>query len=134
MHQGDRHRRGQDCAALAWQNPYCERLVGSIRRECLDHVLVLNEQHLRRVLRSYVAYYHDARTQRSLDNDRPVPRAVEPPEMGDVIAFPQVGGRTIDTVGDLVRETDGFSPPTGLGGGEPKSAGTAGGPRSAVAF
>ncbi len=75
-----------------WQNPYCERLIGSIRRECLDHVLVLNEQHLRRVLRSYVNYYHDARTHRSLDNNCPVPRAVEPPEMGHVIAFPQVGG------------------------------------------
>jgi len=75
-----------------WQNPYCERLIGSIRRECLDHVLVLNDRHLRRVLRSYFAYYHESRTHRSLDNDCPLPRDIEPPEKGDAIAFPQVGG------------------------------------------
>jgi putative transposase len=75
-----------------WQNAYCERLIGTIRRECTDHVIVLNEQHLRRVLRSYVDYYQESRTHRSLDDDCPVPRAVEPPGMGEVIAFPQVGG------------------------------------------
>ena len=75
-----------------WQNPYCERLIGSIRRECLDHVIVLNERHLLRVLRSYASYYHASRTHRSLDEDCPDPRPVEPPEMGDVVALAQVGG------------------------------------------
>jgi putative transposase len=75
-----------------WQNPYCERLIGSIRRECLDHVLVLSERHLLRVLRGYASYYHSSRTHRSLDNDCPDPRPVEPPEMGDVVALAQVGG------------------------------------------
>jgi transposase InsO family protein len=75
-----------------WQNPYCERLIGSIRRECLDHVIVLSERHLMRVLRSYASYYHSSRTHRSLDNDCPDPRPVEPPEMGDVVALAQVGG------------------------------------------
>ena len=75
-----------------WQSPYCERLIGSIRRECLDHVIVLSERHLMRVLRSYASYYHSSRTHRSLDNDCPDPRPVEPPEMGDVVALDQVGG------------------------------------------
>jgi transposase InsO family protein len=74
-----------------WQNAYCERLIGSIRRECLDHIIVLDAQHLRRVLRSYVDYYHSSRTHQSLGNDSPVPRAIESPEMG-VIVFPEVGG------------------------------------------
>ncbi len=78
--------------ASPWQNSYCERLIGSIRRECLDHVIVLNERHLMRVLRSYASYYHSSRTHRSLDNDCPDPRSVEPPEMGDVVALAQVGG------------------------------------------
>ena len=75
-----------------WQNPYCERLIGSIRRECLDHVIVLNERHLLRVLRSYSSYYHSSRTHRSLHDDCPDPRPVERPEMGDVVALAQVGG------------------------------------------
>jgi len=75
-----------------WQNPYCERLIGSIRRECLDHVIVLSERHLMRVLRGYASYYHSSRTHQSLDNDCPDPRPVEPPEMGDVVALAQVGG------------------------------------------
>ena len=75
-----------------WQNAYCERLIGTIRRECLDHVVVLNERHLLRVLRSYASYYHASRTHRALDGDSPDGRAVEPPEQGEVIAYPQVGG------------------------------------------
>ncbi|MCG6989536.1 MAG: transposase [Gemmatimonadetes bacterium] len=75
-----------------WQNPYCERLIGSMRRECLDHVIVLGERHLMRVLRSYASYYHGSRTHRSLDDDCPDPRGVEPPEMGDIVALAQVGG------------------------------------------
>ena len=75
-----------------WQNPYCERLIGSIRREVLDHVIVLNEQHLRRVLTAYISYYHHFRTHLSLDMDCPHPRAVQPPATGRVIALPEVGG------------------------------------------
>ena len=78
--------------ASPWQNAYCERLIGSIRRECLDHIIVLNERHLMRVLRSYSSYYHSSRTHRSLDNDCPDPRPVEPPGLGDVVAIAQVGG------------------------------------------
>ena len=74
------------------QNPYCERLVGSIRRECLDHIIVLNERHLMRILRSYFVYYHDSRTHLSLNRNSPVEREVEPPERGRVVAIPQVGG------------------------------------------
>jgi putative transposase len=75
-----------------WQNPYCERLVGSIRRECLDHMIVLSEDHLLRILRSYFDYYHDSRTHLSLDRNAPNPRGVEPPSQGKVIAIPQVSG------------------------------------------
>ncbi|MGB2986791.1 MAG: integrase core domain-containing protein [Phycisphaerae bacterium] len=75
-----------------WQNPYCERLVGSIRRECLDHVIVINERHLRRILASYFEYYHLARTHLSLDRNAPIEREVEPPSRGRVVAIPQVGG------------------------------------------
>ncbi len=75
-----------------WQNPYVERLIGSIRRECLDHVVILNEQHLRRVLREYVRYYSEARTHLGLGKDSPEARAVEPPEAGRVVAIPRVGG------------------------------------------
>jgi len=75
-----------------WQNPYCERLVGSIRRECLDHIIVLNERHLRRILSDYFDYYHHARAHMSLDRNSPVVRDIEPPDRGRVIAIPQVGG------------------------------------------
>jgi transposase InsO family protein len=75
-----------------WQNPFVERLIGLIRRECLDHVLVLNEAHLRRILREYFAYYHDARPHQSLDGNAPRPRAIEPPSRGRIVAEPQVGG------------------------------------------
>ena len=57
-----------------WQNPYAERLIGSIRRECLDHVIILSEHHLRRVLSAYFQYHHDARTHLSLGRDCPRPR------------------------------------------------------------
>ncbi len=62
-----------------WQNPYVERLIGTLRRECLDHVVVLNETHLLRLLRAYLAYYHAARTHLALDKDAPEPRPVERP-------------------------------------------------------
>jgi transposase InsO family protein len=75
-----------------WQNPYVERLIGSIRRECLDHVVILNERHLRRVLSSYFQYHHDSRTHLSLNKDCPRPRPIQPPSAGNIIAFPEVGG------------------------------------------
>ena len=75
-----------------WQNPFAERLVGSIRRECLDHVIVWNERSLRRTLHNYFAYYQWSRTHLALGKDAPESRAVEPPEQGRVVAIPQVGG------------------------------------------
>jgi transposase InsO family protein len=75
-----------------WQNPYCERVIGSIRRDALDHVIVLNERHLRRVLRSYLVYYHHWRTHLSLEMDTPASRAVQPAEFGLVGKLPEVGG------------------------------------------
>jgi transposase InsO family protein len=75
-----------------WQNPFVERLIGSIRRECLDHVLVLHARHLHRVLTEYFQYYHRHRPHRALDQDCPQPRPTEPPEQGKIIALPLVGG------------------------------------------
>jgi putative transposase len=75
-----------------WQNPYAERLGGSLRRECLDHVIVLSESHLHRIIKSYFAYYHKGRTHLSLGKDSPEPRAVQPPSMGDIGEISDVGG------------------------------------------
>jgi putative transposase len=75
-----------------WQNPYFERLIGSIRRDCLDHVIVLSECHLRRTLNAYFDYYHRWRTHLSLDMDCPDPRPVHLPNRGTVYEFPEVGG------------------------------------------
>ena len=75
-----------------WQNPFVERVIGSIRRECLDHVIVLNEAHLRRILDSYLDYYHRSRTHLSLGKDTPDVRPVQPSSSGKIVAFPQVGG------------------------------------------
>ncbi len=74
------------------QNAYAERLIGSIRRECLDHVIVVNETGLVRVLGRYLAYYHHSRTHLSLAKDSPHPRPMAPPTLGRVVAIPQVGG------------------------------------------
>ena len=75
-----------------WQNPYVERLIGSMRRECLDHVIVLSERHLRHVLARYVSYYHVSRTHLSLDKDAPTPRRVQDATEGYVVALVEVGG------------------------------------------
>jgi len=75
-----------------WQNPFVERVIGSIRRECLDHVIIWNEQGLRRHLRRYVAYYHQWRPHLSLDKDAPIPRATQPPSAGRIVQIPEVGG------------------------------------------
>jgi putative transposase len=75
-----------------WQNPYAERLVGSVRRECLDHVIVLGEQHLHGILKSYFAYYHRSRTHLSLGKDAPDTREVCPSSVGEIVELPEVGG------------------------------------------
>jgi len=75
-----------------WQNPFAERLIGSIRRECLDHVDVLGERHLRRILARYFSYYHRARTHLALDKDAPDVRPVELPEAGRIVEILEVGG------------------------------------------
>ncbi len=69
-----------------------ERVIGSIRRECLNHVIILGEQHLRRILDEYVGYYHTARTHLSLAKDAPVPRPVIGNDNGNVVGLPMVGG------------------------------------------
>ena len=75
-----------------WQRAYVERMIGSIRRECLDHVIVFHENSLRRTLNSYFEYYHRSRTHLSLGKDSPEPRAIQPPVLGQVVALAQVGG------------------------------------------
>ena len=75
-----------------WQNPYAERVIGSIRRECLDHVIVLGENHLKRILSSYVRYYNETRTHLSLYKDAPDGRSTQPPEQGTVVELERVGG------------------------------------------
>ncbi len=98
---GDRVRRKIDslgidevvtAPASPWQNAYVERVIGSLRRERLDHVIILNERHLRRLLSSYLGYYHSWRTHRSLDQDAPDGRPVQSAESGKVIEFPVVHG------------------------------------------
>ena len=74
-----------------WQNPYIERLIGSIRRECLDHIIVLNEGHLRRIMAAYVEYYNHSRLHLSLDREAPVSRLRSVGD-GEAVAVPQVGG------------------------------------------
>jgi len=75
-----------------WQNAYVERIIGSIRRECLDHIIIFDERHLRRMLSAYFQYHQHSRTHLSLCKDCPEPRPIQTPSTGTVIAFPQVGG------------------------------------------
>jgi hypothetical protein len=93
------HRGGCDGTALSLAKSFRgkgdrlrSRARSAGRRECLDHVIVFNETHLRRILASYVTYYHGSRTHLALSKDSPVPRPVEPGGAGTVVAFPQVGG------------------------------------------
>ena len=79
-------------ARSPWQSPCVERLIGSIRRECLDRVIVINERQLRQLLEHYFEYYHKIRPHRSLSHDSPVPRPVQSPNRGKVIEMPVVGG------------------------------------------
>ena len=76
--------------ASPWQNGFAERLIGSIRRECVDHIVVWGEGHLRRILRTYARYYNDIRTHRSLDKDAPAFRPIQ--RIGDIAACPILGG------------------------------------------
>ena len=73
-----------------WQNAYAERLIGSIRRECVDHIVVLGERHFRHVLLSYMNYYNETRTHLSLGKDTPIPRAVQ--AVGRILPRPILGG------------------------------------------
>lgn len=75
-----------------WQNPYCERVIGTLRRELLDHVIVLNEGHARALLREFVGYYNGSRTHLALAKDAPDERAVEPPSAGTVQSSDVLGG------------------------------------------
>ena len=75
-----------------WQNAYAERVIGSIRRECLGHVVVIGERHLLRILSRYLDYYNATRTHLSLAKDAPEPRRVQRPSQGRVVAIPRVGG------------------------------------------
>jgi putative transposase len=85
-------RDGLTAPQSPWQNPFAERLIASIRRECLDHVLVLSERHLRHTLTRYFADYHRARTHLALQKDAPDRRPIERPAMGTVVPIPEVGG------------------------------------------
>jgi transposase InsO family protein len=76
--------------ASAWQNGFAERLIGSIRRECLDNIVVLGEAHLRRILQTYARYYNKIRTHRSLDKDAPISRSVQ--RIGNITSHALLGG------------------------------------------
>jgi putative transposase len=84
--------RSSHRSAIALAECARRTLIGSIRRECLDDVIILHESGLRRVLRSYFEYYERSRTHLGLGKDAPIQRAVEPPELGRVMELPQVGG------------------------------------------
>jgi transposase InsO family protein len=76
-----------------WQNPYVERLIGSIRRECTDHIIPLNRRYFQQTLDAYRTYYNESRCHLGLDKDTPEPRDIESPERGaKIVAIPQVGG------------------------------------------
>jgi len=79
-------------ARSPWQSPYVERMIGSIRRECLDNVVVLSERHLRRILKDYFSHYHSWRCHQSLEMDCPEPRPVQPPEVGEVVEVVEAAG------------------------------------------
>ena len=79
-------------ARSPWQNPYIERVIGSIRRECLDHTIIFNDRHLRRVLKEYFHYYHESRTHLGLEKDCPNTRPVQSHDVGPIRTEPMVGG------------------------------------------
>ena len=75
-----------------WQRAYVERVIGTIRRKCLDHMIVFNERCLHRHLQNFVNYYHRSRTHLALEKDSPEPRPIQGPDAGRIIAIPEVGG------------------------------------------
>ena len=75
-----------------WQNPYVEQVISSIRRDCVDHMIVVKERHLRSILRSYLAYYHDSLTHLGLAGECPKSREIGPVERGSFVALPVLGG------------------------------------------
>lgn len=75
-----------------WQNPFIERLIGSIRRECLDHMVIFDEAHLHRILSRFTNYYQNHRPHRSLGQDAPMHRSIESPAQGKIIELPLLGG------------------------------------------
>lgn len=75
-----------------WQNPFAEGWIGGLRRDCLDHVIAVNERQLHRVTKSYAAYFHEDRTHLGLEKNTPTPRAIEPPSDGKVVALRRVDG------------------------------------------
>jgi transposase InsO family protein len=83
------HSRSSDVSSLTWQNAYAERLIGSIRRECIDHIVVFGERHLRHVLLSYKDYHNAARTHLALNKDAPVSRAAQ--TAGRIFCHPILG-------------------------------------------
>src|SRR5262249_43427858 len=85
-------RQVEAMRTVLWQNAYAERVIGSIRRECLNHVVVMGERHLLRILSQYITYYNAVRTRLSLSRDAPEPRSVQAPSDGRVVKVPRVGG------------------------------------------
>ena len=76
-----------------WQNPYVERVIGTLRRECLDHMIILNEKHLRRALDEFIEeYYNPFRPHLSLERNSPIPRKMDPPANGRVVSAPILHG------------------------------------------
>jgi len=88
----DAGRTGRKARASPWQNEYCERVIGTLRRECLDHVVAVDERQMKRVLDDYVRYRNASRTHLSLAKDSPVGRLPSPRKRGAVVAFPEAGG------------------------------------------
>ena len=83
-----------------WQNAYVERLIGSVRRECVDHVVVFGERHLRHLLLSYKTYYNETRTHLSLSKDAPLPRTIQP--TGPIFSAPILGGASSSIWPDVI--------------------------------
>jgi putative transposase len=79
-------------ARSPWQNCYVERVIGTIRRDCLNHVIIINDKHLRRILKGYFRYYHESRTHLALDKDAPESRPIQPNKLERIVSIPQVGG------------------------------------------
>jgi len=89
-HERFPHRRGW--ARSPWENPYVERVIGSFRRECVDHVIPIVDRYLLAILQEYVARYNPGRAHQALDGNSPIPHAVEPEPAADVRATPVLGG------------------------------------------